>query len=171
MGRHEFFKCIWYIRHFDRDGNLLWEDKIQNMLVDQGEKAIVDTFYRNQEDTYFGSGTHLFYVGMYRGAVSESTILATVPGEPAGDGYARQSIERSTVGWPEISQDENKDWQVLSTEIYFEADGGDIGPVDGYFIGTSDDNSGALIGIVAFKIERTIRDGERTTIQVQAKMV
>lgn len=141
------------------------------MLVDSGEKALVDTFYRNQETTYFGSGTPTFYVGLYHGSISESTILATVPGEPSGNGYSRQAIDRSTEGWITIEQDEDLDWQVVSKEIYFEAVGGDIGPVDGFFLCTSADNSGTLIGTVPFKMERTIRAGDRAIIQVQAKMM
>ena len=101
------------------------------MLMNDGEKAIVDIFFRNRANTYFGSGTHRFFVGLYHGSVSESTALATIPGEPSGGGYSRQAIERSVDGWPTIEQDDELDWQVVSVEIYFEAVGGDIGPVDG----------------------------------------
>jgi hypothetical protein len=140
------------------------------MLVRDGEKAAIDTFYRNRANTYFGSGTHLFYIGLYHGSISKGSSLATIPGEPSGNGYSRQSIERSSVGWPILEQNDDLDWQLVSKEIYFEAVGGDIGPVDGYFICTSADSSGTLIGTVPFKTERTIKAGDKAIIQVQVKI-
>jgi len=138
------------------------------MLMNSGEKAIVDTFFRNRANIYFGSGTHQFFVGLYRGSVSESTTLATIPGEPSGNGYSRQVINRSAEDWPTLEQNDDLDWMASSVEVYFEAVGGDIGPADGYFVCTSADNLGTLIGTVPFKMERTIKAGDRAIIQVQS---
>jgi len=139
------------------------------MLMREGEKAIVDTFFRNRANVYFGTGVHKLYVGLYHGSISKDTALATIPGEPSGSGYSRQVIDRSVDGFPTLEQNEDLDWQVVSVEISFEAVGGDIGPVDGYFVCTSADNSGTLIGTVPFKTERTIKAGDKAIIQVQAK--
>lgn len=156
---------IWTIRQIHND-KILWEETKKNIIVDEAEKAFVDTFYRNNSALYFAAAT--FYTGLYRGSIGESTILSTVPGEPSGNGYARTAIERSVVGWPTIEQHEN-DWRVVSKTITITASGGSIGPVDGTFLCTSLDDTGILIGALAFKASRTIPAGDKIEFFVRAK--
>ncbi len=157
----------WDIRHF-RKGQLIYEelDK-KNILVDAGEKAIIDVFYRKKDILYFPT-SDIFYVGLYRGSIAESTVLTTIPNEPSGNGYTRLQVERSDVGWPTIEQDVNDNWRVASKELEMTASGGSIGPVSGAFICTSSDNSGTLIGAVAMAVERTIQPGDKIIFQVRA---
>lgn len=156
---------VWMIRHI-RNGAVIYEEKKKNIIVDQGEKAIVDAFYRNRASVYFASA--MFYVGLYKGSISEATILATIPNEPVGNGYSRQSIERSGVGWPTIEQDGNGNWRTISKTLEISAVGGDIGPVSGAFLGTSSDNSGVLIGAVSMAVERTILADDKIEFQITA---
>jgi len=166
MKKHLFYDCEWHIRHI-RDGKIIYEEKTKNILVDEGEKAIVDTFFRNNASSYLSSD--VFYIGLHKGTVSESTTLATIPNEPVGNGYSRIECERSNVGWPTLEQNDG-DWQVVSKEIGLTAAGGDIGPVNGAFLGTSLDNFGVLIGAVAMKIERTILAGDTIIFQLTVKL-
>ena len=159
----------WSVRQV-RLGNVIWEieDK-KNRLVDEGERAIVDSFYRDKAANYFGMTN--FYVGMYNGSIQESTILATLPNEPTSgvNNYAREMVERSDIGFPTLEKHED-DWRVVSKNLTITASGGDIGPVNGAFIGTSSDNTGTLIGVVSYGVERTIIDGDAIILTVKCKM-
>lgn len=157
----------WTVRHF-RQGKLIWEivDK-KNGLVLEGAKCFLETIFRDRASNYFGDTD--FFIGMYNGTVSSSTVLATVPGEPSGNGYSRQRIERSVVGWPTLEINEGN-WRIVSKEVTLTASGGNIGPVQGAFLGTSEDNTGTLISYLAFGVERTILSGDTITMQIKDKM-
>lgn len=168
--KHKFYECIWNIKCVNKDKKLLWEEEHPNILVDQGEKALLDVFFRAKDNTYFSDSVNpKFYIGLCKGTVSESTILATIPGEPSGNGYSRLACERSDVGWPTIEQDAG-DYRVISKELSLTALGGSIGPVNGAFIGTSLDNSGSLIGAVVMVIERTVLAGDIIIFQLRVKL-
>lgn len=170
MGRHKFYECIWKIRCFDKNKKLLWEEEHPNILVDQGEKTILDVFFRGKDSLYFLDLVNpKFYIGLHKGTILESTILATIPNEPSGNGYSRLACERSDIGWPTIGQHEG-DYRVVSKELSITASGGSIGPINGAFVGTSLDNSGSLIGAVAMIIERTVLAGDTIVFQLRVKM-
>ena len=162
------YECKWDIQHI-RNGKVIWEIiNKKNMLCDEGEKAIIDTFFRSNAALYFGATN--FYVGVYNGSIGETTVLATIPNEPAVlYGYARQVIERSAVGWPTIEKDDG-DWRVVSKTLTLTATGGSIGPINGAFFGTSSDNNGTLIGSLQFGVERTILTGDSITMALKAKL-
>jgi len=161
MGIHSWYDCRWTIKILQGDKVIyLLQDK-KNILVDEGEKAIVDVFFRKRDSVYFSSD--YFYVGLYKGSIS----LATIPNEPSGNGYSRLQLERSTIGFPVIEQYEGH-WRVVSKELSLVASGGDIGPINGAFLCTSADNTGALIGAVGTGVETTISSG--STILIQLKL-
>lgn len=165
---NNIFENRWDVSIVSPEGDMLWEIKgKKNILVDSGEKAIVDTFFRDNGSIYF-SGS--FYVGMYNGSISESTMLATIPNEPTVlYGYSRREIERSTVGWPTIEKHEG-DWRITSKQIEVLAFGGDIGPVNGAFLCTSADDSGVLIGALGFGVEKTVEAGSTILLTQKVKL-
>jgi len=165
MKKFHELEQIWTISQI-HNGEILWTETKKNIVPNEGEKAFVDTFYRKNADLYFAADT--FYVGLYYGSVGESTVLATIPGEPSGNGYSRVAIERSTVGWPTIEEHEN-DWRVVSKTITITASGGSIGPVNGAFLCTSSDGTGVLIGAVAMKVSRNIPAGDKIEFVIRAK--
>jgi len=78
MGRHNQYECRWSFRHV-RNGEIIFEFKDkQNILVDEGEKAMVDSFFRKNAANYFPAGD-LFYVGLYKGTITEETTLSSIP--------------------------------------------------------------------------------------------
>ena len=167
FSNHEY-ECLWTVTQ-RRQGRVIWEivDK-KNTLVDAGEKAIIDTFFRNLGINYFGAIN--FWVGLYNGTIAETTVMATLPNEPPSThGYARIEVERSAIGWPTIAKHEG-DWRVVSKTLTISASGGEIGPVNGAFVGTSLDNTGTLIGVLSFGVERTIVDGDDVDIAIKAKL-
>lgn len=165
MSKHKFYDCNWHIR-CTKGGKVLWEIDKHNILVDEGERAIGEVFFRNGDASYLPGS---FYTGMYRGTISESTTLATVPNEPSGNGYSRQEIERSSVGWPTVEQHEG-DWRWISKTITITASGGDIGPCGGAFLCTSTDATGAIVSAIAFPVERTIVSGSSVEFTLRVKL-
>jgi len=160
--------CVWSFKQI-MNGQIIWQVERHNLLATEGEKALVDTIFRNNYSAYFPVTN--FYVGLYKGSVSKATTLATIPGEPSlSNGYSRLLCERSNIGWPTIELDDNGNWRVVSKEMTLTANGGDIGPADGGFICTSSNNSGTLIGAVAMGVERTILSGAQMIIQLKAKI-
>jgi len=169
MSIRDIYVCRWDFRHI-RNGKVIFEFRNRkNILVDEGEKLFIDTVLRKRASTYFASDN--FYTGFYKGTVIESTTLATLPNEPAiANGYTRQAIERSTVGWPTLEKNSEDNWRATSKEITYTASGGDIGPLNGVFFGTSSDNTGSLIGAVATGVERTILSGDQAVFTIKFEM-
>jgi len=161
------WECVWNIKHV-RNGNVIWKLEDHNLLVKEGGKAIVDTLIRDRASLYFPETD--FYVGMYRGSISRSTTLATIPGEPTSNGYARQLCERSVIGFPTLEVDEDDYWRVVSREMTITASGGSIGPIDGAFLCTSSDATGSLIGTVASGVQRTVLAGDSLIIQLKIRI-
>jgi hypothetical protein len=168
MSWRNIFEMQWNFQHI-RNGKIIFEFKNRpNILTDQGEKAMVDVFFRKQDAVYFAAD--LFYIGLYKGTITEGTTLATLPNEPALlYGYSRLPIARSTTGFPTLEQDVDGNWRVISQEITYTAVGGDIGPVNGAFLATSSDDFGVLIGAVAAGVERTIKAGDQSKIALKFK--
>ncbi len=166
MGKHSWWNNCVEMTWKDPNGKVLFTEMRKNILVDSGEKAMVDTFLRGQEATYFPVTD--FYMGLYSGSISESTILTTVPGEPSSNGYVRQIVERTTAGWPTLEQDEG-DWRAVSKEVTFTSTGGDIGPISGAFLATSLNDLGTLICSVSSSVERTILSGASLSLNMRIK--
>lgn len=79
------------------------EEVTFNRLVDEGEDLLLRVAFRDEGATLLPNG---FFVGMcadpaVAGEVPEDLTLADLS-EPVGNGYARQAIERSAVGWETI---------------------------------------------------------------------
>lgn len=162
------YECLWDCAI--RKGNdIIWQvSQKKNMLVDAGEKAIIDTFFRNNASLYFLNTN--FYVGFYSGSISETTELSTIPGEPPVlYGYSRQVIERSSVGWPTIEKHEG-DWRVVSKTLTYTAVGGDIGPISGAFLCTGSGSVGALIGVLSWGADKTVEAGASFDATLRVKL-
>jgi hypothetical protein len=168
MSWRNIFECRWDFQHI-RNGKIIFEFKDRkNILVDEGEKAMVDVFFRKRESVYFAAD--LFYIGLYKGTIVEGSTLATLPNEPdLLYGYSRLSVARSTIGFPTLEQDDDGNWRVISQEVTFTASGGDIGPINGAFLATSSDDTGALVGAVAAGVERTIVAGDQSKLALKFK--
>ena len=161
------YEARWTVKHI-RAGRVIWsiEDK-KNLLTNEGQRAILETFFRDRASNYFGMTN--FWLGMYRGTLSKTSVLSTVPNEPSTNGYVREEIERDSVGFPTIELNDS-DRRIISKEVEFTAVGGDVGPVNGAFLCTSSDNTGVLVGSLSFGIERTIKAGDLMTAKMKIKV-
>ena len=161
MGKHVWYDCIWTITHV-RDGKVIWSEEKKNSLVDEGEKSLLNSYFRATD-----SPTK-FYIRLCRDSVLEADTLTDIQNEPSGNGYAAVEVTRDSTGFPTIEMDSG-DWRVVSKEVSFTASGGDIGPVNTMYLATTSDNLGVLIAFVDLSIERTALDGDTLYAQMRIK--
>ena len=137
-------------------------------LFDEGEQHILDVYFRGATPPagfYFGLCNVVGGVAN----MAETLTLATLTGEPLGNGYARQLVERSAVGWPTLALDAG-DYMATSSEESFVASGGSIGPVTVQFLATSSDNTGKLVAAVDLSASRTMATGETLKVTQKVKL-
>jgi len=162
MGKHKWYEGIWEIQHI-RNGKVIWSEIKRNNLVDQGEKSMLDTYFRAL------NAPVVFYVRLANDTIQETDTLADIQNEPSGNGYSPQLLERSAVGFPILEADLG-DWRVVSKTITFTASGGEIGPVNLAFLATSSDNTGLLLAYITTTVERTILDGDSVNVSMKVKL-
>lgn len=160
---------VYHFKHIDSQGNVIaeWEDS--NSLADEGEQLFLDVLLRG------ATAPTTFYLGLTDStstcSIADTDTLATVSalGEPSTNGYARQNIERSAVGWPTLALDSG-DYQATSKTVTFTATGGSWGPVYCAFLGTTLDNTGKLVSYAALSTGRTLAAGESLQITYKVKL-
>ena len=162
MGKHKFYEGIWHFKHV-RNGKILWEKDIQNALVDEGEKNMLNTYFRST------NAPTTFYLRLCYDTISVTDSLSDVQNEPSGNGYLPLEIERSAVGFPTIELNEG-DYRVTSKEVSWVASGGEIGPVNCAYLATTSNNTGKLIAFVSLAMERTVLDGDTMYAQFRVKL-
>jgi len=160
---------VWTIKHI-RKGEVIWEDTGNNSLVQQGEVAMLESFFKNTVD----SAPTEFYVRLCNSTPSITSTLPSIIGEASGFGYAAQLLPRSSVGWIESDYTGAGNYRLKSKVVTFTASGGSIGPVTNAYLATVDgvdipDISpiAKLIAFRALSMTRTILDGDSMTIQIR----
>lgn len=153
---------IWIIRHY-RKGKLIYEDIGKNSLVQEGEEAVLETFFRDDA----GYEPTEFYVRLCNSTPSIISTLGTIVNEASTGDYSAQLLERSDVGFPTKDITGGGNYRLTSKVISFTADGGSIGPVTNAYLATTSDNMGKLIAFRALSMTRTILDGDTMTIQIK----
>lgn len=147
----------WRFTHTNAKGEVLWRsDWMDNALANEGEQDILEGFFRA------GTIPTNFYIGLINDStIAETDTLATMVGEPSGNGYARQL---TTFGATSL---QGGDYETTSTQETFTASGGTIGPVD-YAILTdvSTGTAGSLIAYVALSTPRTLADGDSLNVDL-----
>lgn len=149
-------------RCFDKDGKLRWEELDRpNNLADEGEYMFLDVTLRA------GTAPSNFYLRLFNDTPVDTDTLGSLTGEPSGNGYTAQTVERNTTGWPTLALDSG-DYQATSSTEIFSATGAGWGPVIYCVLATSTDSSGKLVSYVALSQSRTLGAGE--TLQVTYKL-
>lgn len=160
---HQFYDSRWDVKHI-RDGKIIWEmTDIRNALVDEGEKNMLNTYFRQAEEP------SEFYIRLCYDSLVETDTLATIQNEPVGNGYTPQLVERSVTGFPTIEMDLG-DWRIISKEVQFNAVSGDYTPVNTLFLATTSDNTGKLLAFVNMRIERTVLSGDVLLASLKIKL-
>lgn len=162
MGKHNWYDCTWEIV-CKRNGETIWSESGKNSLLDEGERAMLTTYFRGADQPT------QFYVRLCNDVLLETDSLVDVKNEPSGNGYEPQLIERSEIGWPVIELNDG-DWRLTSKLITFAAVGGDIGPFNTAFLATTSDNTGKIVCAKAFSTSRTISVGDLFEFQIKPKL-
>ncbi len=163
MKKHPFYDSEWLVRCRDKNGNILWEKRLHNDLVDEGERSLLMTYFRAEELPA------QFYVRLAYDTISLTDGLGDVQQEASGNGYAPQLVERSAAGFPTVQQ-VSGDWQISTKQITFTAAGGDIGPFNVAYLATTLDNSGKLIAVLPFNTTQIIGDGTNLEIVISTAL-
>lgn len=151
MNKHPWYDCNWTAKHL-RNGKVIWEQTKHNDLTAAGQRNILNSYLCSIEQPT------TFFVRLCRNFVGKTDTLASLVGEPSGNGYAPKEIERSIVGFPSIEL-VGADYRRVSKTVTFTAVGGDIGPVNYMILATSSDNTGILVAGLSLENERLILDG------------
>ncbi len=120
--------------------------------VDEGELRVAQILFGAQ------SPDTTLYLGLYTNTTepAETANLAAIT-EPSGNGYARIPLSRGT--WTVAA-----DYAQYAQQT-FTAAGGNWGNVYGYFIATSADGSGKLLGVEQFTgAPFVVNDGDSVKI-------
>lgn len=101
------------------------EQIINNMITDEGISAFLAMMLQAATSSVAAGAN--FYVGICGNTTPESDwTLADIAGEPsATNGYFRQAVARSAVGWPTIGA-VNTLLRAQTLDIVFAASGGDF---------------------------------------------
>jgi hypothetical protein len=92
------------------------------LIVQLGEFDIINCYFRGAP---LPTGFQLLLCDY---DIGSADTLATLVGEPAGNGYARQYLNPNTTDWPSLVLT-GGNYQVTSRMVTFEATGGSWGPV------------------------------------------
>ncbi len=98
------FEQIWRLVCRDKKGKVKWIEEGPNNLADEGEQQMLDVYYRN------GAAPSEFYVRLCYFEPKEWYGLDGIGGEPSGNGYSPQLLERSSVGFPTIEKSISSDY-------------------------------------------------------------
>lgn len=153
----------YHFKHRDKHGKIIDAWTEFNALADEGEFFVLDVALRGAL-----KATN-FYLGLVNDTPIETDALTDLTGEPSGNGYSRQTIESSNVGWPTLALD-GGDYKATSKTVTFTASGGTIGPVTYAFLATSTDNTGKLMTYVVLSTPRTLADGESLECSQSVKL-
>jgi hypothetical protein len=155
------------VRHVRR-GRVIWEEQaLENILHDDGEIALLSAYFDTDLAGY-GAPPLSLYIGLdNRSTLAENQTLASLTGEPTGNGYARKAVS-TTTGWT-ISAPTD-DYQAKTGTLTFDATGAGWGPVSKLFLATTADNLGKLLVSVALSTSRTLVGGDQLQVDLAIKM-
>lgn len=149
------------VEHLEALGDQAW---IDNALADEGEQQMLDVYLRA------GTAPTNFYIALYNDTPVDTDTMATITGEPSGNGYARQLVERSSTGWPTLALDSG-DYRAVSSTETFTASGGSIGPVTyAALVTVSSGTAGLHIAYAALSTSRTLANGESLDVTKRIKL-
>lgn len=144
----------------------LWrEEEWQlNALVDEGESAILESFFRNNH-------TPTFYLGLSNdGALLETDTISLIGNEQTGTGYARISVARNTTDWGAAALDAG-DMKTTSVVKTFTATGADwIASTELILVSPASGTVGTFYAWVALSQSRTLGNGDSLDVTLGVKL-
>lgn len=154
-----------------REGKIIWQDLIENVLHRQGETALLSAYFATAMSDYGPPPANL-YLGLdARATLADTNTLSSISGEPTGAGYARKAL--STAGTGASGQD----FYITLPGTYYQAQGKVVNfsnsdtvawsQVLNMFLSTaSSGTSGLLIASLALTAARTLQVGDQLNASI-----
>lgn len=156
-----WFNNVWEVSHL-RNGREIWFDKKLNTLTNDGEKVILNTFFKNVD------APTEFYIRACSGYIGVQDTLASLKGEITGAGYIPKLIERSIVGFPKLEMGDG-DFRIVSKVVSFTAEES-WSAIDYLFLATSDDNTGNLVCALSLSTPRVLQIGDILNVRFKVRV-
>lgn len=129
-----------------------------NFYTNDGEKLLLEVLFRG------GTLPGTYQIGLTNAVLTDTSVLAdAAAAEPAGNGYARVTMEQSNVGYPTSALDSGH-WQISGKNVVFSASGGDITPFQNAFL-----TDGSILIAVWSTLANSITDGNSFTFVPKLK--
>lgn len=157
---------VWRWEHLGPDGAVLDWGLSLNDLADEGEEAILASYFRGDA---VGEPSGDFFLRLCDEAIVDTDGLSDISSEPSGNGYAGQAIEQSAVGWPTLALDAG-DFKATSNTVTFTASGGSFSAVSRMYLATTSDNAGRLIAHASLGAQRIVDDGQSLQCTLSIKL-
>ena len=153
------------VYHFecrDAAGKLKWIETRHNALSNEGQQEMLNVYLQG------GTAPTGYSIGLSSMTFAKTTTYAAITGEPSGNGYARQTINRTAIagGWPTLALDLG-DYKATSATVTYTATGA-IGPVTSAFLASATNNK--LISYTALSTSRTLASGDTLQITYAVKL-
>lgn len=164
------------VRHLDGRGNVLYqEDGILNVWHDEGELYLLSLAFATGYSLYGSPTVANMYIGLdARASLAEADTLASLSGEPSGNGYARQAV--STAGTGAGGQDfvitqPAAAYQAKTKTVTFTASGSAWGEVKNCFLCThlnavSPAQGQRLLCSLTLSVPRTLQVGDSLQVDM-----
>lgn len=146
----------------DAAGRVKWGECQHNALANEGQQEMLNVYLQG------GTAPTGFAIGLSSMTFAVTTTYATITGEPSGNGYARQTLTRSSSagGWPTLALDLGNFKATASTVTYTAT--GAVGPVTSAFMISSTNNK--LISYTALSTSRTLASGDTLQVTYAVKL-
>lgn len=160
------FAADWIgVYHFecrDAQGQLKWEETTHNALANEGQQEMLAVYLQG------GTAPTAYAIGLSSMAFAKTTTYATITGEPSGNGYARQTVNRDATasGWPTLALDVG-DYKATAKTVTFTATG-TVGPVTSAFLVSATNNK--LISYTPLSTSRTLAAGDTLQVTYSVKL-
>ena len=147
------------------DLNVMAEEAwMLNALVDEGENAIIESFFRDNH-------TPTFYFGLWNeAALAETDTIALLTTEvTVASGYARIAVTRGLTDWGAAAPDSG-DEKTTSVTKTFSATGTWTQAQMLGLVSSASGTSGTLYAGVALTVPRTLVDGDDLNVSMGVKL-
>jgi hypothetical protein len=150
----------YHIEHFDAQGNLLWEDTINNIVVNVGLDDILDKYYKGS--TY----TAAHYVGLI--GTNQVPVAGDTMGSHAGwtESTAYSNANRPTLTMGSVS---SQSVDNSASKASFTING--TATIYGAFVTTNNTKggtTGTLVGGALFGSSRAVQNGDTLNVTITA---
>ena len=153
------------VYHFecrDSAGALKWQETRHNALANEGQQEMLAVYLQGT------TAPTAYAIGLSSMTFAKTTGYAGITGEPSGNGYARQTINRdgTAAGWPTLALDTG-DFKATSKTVTYTSSG-TIGPVTSAFLVSATNNK--LISYTALSTSRTLASGDTLQVTYAVKL-